>query len=208
VWLLKLYVHFSYRMESTSFLEMRPRRSNLAMASRTAVPHGGAAGMTGVFDDRQFSVRPGLSKFPRREQWPRQVEASMDQDSRNTPEAVSISQQLIVVHNHHASVFQPGIRRRSQAGCRGKLESAHPRDCHDTIWNSRVVTVLPVSNGKRRCQNQMEPEEPAAQGSDVAGGVLETTEGKVITQLGTGRSDDDRTVTVAERLFNGERLII
>ena len=88
VWLLKLYVHFS-------FLEMRTRRVEPGDGVKDGGPHGGAAGMAGVFDDRQFSVRPGLSQFPRREQWPRQVEASMDQDSRNTLEAVRISQQLI-----------------------------------------------------------------------------------------------------------------
>ncbi|WP_166908156.1 hypothetical protein [Mycobacterium sp. DL440] len=41
--------------------------------------------------------------------------------------------------------------------------------------HNRVVSALPVSIGKIRCQNQMELALPAGQGSVIADAVLETT---------------------------------
>jgi hypothetical protein len=60
---------------------MRIRRVESGDGIPDGGPHGRAVGMTGVLDDRQFSVGPGLGEFPCGEQRARRVEASVDQNS-------------------------------------------------------------------------------------------------------------------------------
>jgi hypothetical protein len=62
---------------------MRIRRVESGDGIPDGGPHGRAVGMTGVLDDRQFSVGAGLGEFPCGEQRARQVEASVDQISGN-----------------------------------------------------------------------------------------------------------------------------
>jgi hypothetical protein len=67
--------------------KMRIRRVESGDGIPDGGPHGRAAGMAGVLDDRRFSVGPGLGKFPCGEQRAR-VEVSVDQNSGNAFELV------------------------------------------------------------------------------------------------------------------------